>query len=165
MAVFFFCLERFLGGGGDWGGGNEANNLRGAFNYFIVFLYMVKRRASRYGEDLKMSGGGHLLRQFRWDNTLRGNIFSFFAEWFLCKFLQSYCSIMMGGGVHIFVERFIKCCDSAVWVVLLSRLIFLTSGINSRSRLWNQTGFEQSLAFSVHICYSFVITTDCLCEI
>ena len=48
---------------------------------------------------------------------------------------------------------------------MLSRLIFLTSGINSRSRLWNQTGFEQYLAFSAHICYSFVITTDCLREI
>jgi len=53
------------GEGGIEVGGNEANNLRWAFNYFTVFRYMVKRRASRYGEDLKMSGGGHLLRQFR----------------------------------------------------------------------------------------------------
>ena len=32
---------------------------------FIVFRYTVKRRASRFGADLQMSGGGHLLRQFR----------------------------------------------------------------------------------------------------
>ena len=75
----------------------------------------------------------------------RGIIFS----WFLCCviFVQAFAKLLFN-------------CTSTIRVVLSSRLTFLTSsGINSRSRLWNQTGFEHSLEVSVHI------TIDCLCRI
>ena len=67
--VFFFLFlfipyERLQEVGGR-NGEHDSNHLRCASNDFIVFRYTVKRRASRLGADLQMSGGGHLLRQFR----------------------------------------------------------------------------------------------------
>ena len=76
---------------------------------------------------------------------------------FCASFCKAIVQLWWGGGVHIFVERFIKCCDSAVWVVLLSRLIFLTSGINSRSRMESDWVWTVSCIFSSYllfICYN-----------